>query len=381
MLSFISFVQRVKKGGNPPEVEKNSQPLRFGVLGAARIAPDAIIKPARCHEDVVVVAIAARSKERAEEFAKTWSVPRAYGGVDGYKALIDDPDVEAIYIGLPNSLHFEWTMRALAAGKHVLCEKPIADNEDEACRMFSFAEEKGLILLEAWQPRFHPSIERVKELIDQKSLGKMVSMSSELGVWNDLFFLKDDIRFDYSLGGGGIMDMGPYPISWMRYLASSNPTVHESSTIRRSENIDRFMHAQLTFPPSIPATILTDSAMDGWGPFGLFPQWIKMVLRVDCEDGAIEVRNFVLPHVWHSITVIPKHGRSWVEKAYKPKEGKGEEWWSAYRYQLEAFVSKVRGQEPHAWRTAEDSIDQMRIIDAMYIKSGLPLRPTSNFSL
>ncbi|EGN91588.1 hypothetical protein SERLA73DRAFT_148399 [Serpula lacrymans var. lacrymans S7.3] len=380
MFSLISFVKRVQKGSNPPQVEKKSDPIQFGILGAARIAPDALVKPARYHDDVRVVAVAARSKQRADEFGKTWNVPSTYGGDNGYQELIDDPEVHVVYNALPNALHFEWTMKALAAGKHVLCEKPIASNEEETRKMFELAESKKLILLEAWQVRFHPAIQRVKQIIDEGSLGKMVSMSSDLGVWNDVFFVKNDIRFDYSLGGGGLMDMGPYPISCMRYLASSNPTVDSAKTIIRSENIDRLIDAKLTFPPSLPATIKTDSAMEGWGPFKLFPQWIKMVLRVDCEDGAIEIRNFVLPHVWHSITVIPKKGKSWVEKAYKPKEGLGEEWWSAYRYQLEAFVDKVRGREPQAWRSAEDSIDTMRIIDTMYTMSGLPLRPTSAYT-
>jgi len=272
-------------------------------------------------------------------------------------------------------------MKALAAGKHVLCEKPVADNEDETRQMFAFANSQGLILLEAWQPHFHPAIHRVRQLIDEGELGKVVSMSADLGVWNNLFFLKDDIRFNYELGGGGLMDMGPYPINCMRFFTSSNPSVDSAATIRRSENIDRAVDAHLTFDSYIPARIKTDSAMDGWGPFKLLPQWIKMVLRIECEFGAIEIRNYVLPHVWHSITVIPNHGKAWVEKAYKFEDGLGEEWWSAYRYQLEAFVDKVRGREPMVWRTEDDSIDSMRIIDTIYLKSGLPLRPTSTYRI
>ncbi|OBZ76357.1 D-xylose 1-dehydrogenase (NADP(+)) 2 [Grifola frondosa] len=380
MFSLISFVKRVNKGNNPPLVEKASNPLRFGVLGAARIAPDAIIKPARCHDDVEVIAVAARNKDRADEFAKKWDLPKSYGGATAYQDLLDDGDIDAVYIGLPNSLHFEWTMKALALGKHVLCEKPIADNEEETRKMFAFAEEKNLILLEAWQVRFHPAIQRVKAIVEEGSLGKMVSMTTHLGVWNSVFFVKDDIRFNYSLGGGGLMDMGPYPINCMRYLASCEPVIDSAEAICRSENIDRRIETHMTFG-ALPATIITDSAMEGWGPFQLIPQWIKMVLRVDCEEGAVEIRNYVLPHVWHSITVLPKNGKPRVEKAYKPLEGKGEEWWSAYRYQLEAFMDKVRGRKPQAWRSAEDSISSMHIIDTIYTKCGLALRPNSEFKL
>ncbi|KAH9924558.1 uncharacterized protein B0H18DRAFT_426033 [Fomitopsis serialis] len=381
MSSLLAFVRRLTTGSNPPRVEKTPSPLRFGVLGAARIAPDAIVKPARNHEDVLVTAIAARNQERADAFAKQWDIPKAYGGSMAYQDLVDDLEVDAVYIGLPNSLHFEWTMKALAAGKHVLCEKPIADNEEEARQMFAFAAERNLVLLEAWQVRFHPSLLRVKELVDE--LGPIVNMSTYLGVWDSVFFLKDDIRFNYDLGGGALMDMAPYPINCMRFLTSHEASVHSATATLRpgTTNIDRKIETHLSFGPAdIPATIITDSCMDGWGPFGLLPQWIKMVLRVECKEGAVEWSNYVLPHLYHSITVHPKGGAAWTEAAYKPKEGLGEEWWSAYRYQLEAFVDKVRGRQPSAWRSAEDSMESMKAIDAIYTECGLPLRPTSQFT-
>ncbi|KXN91300.1 hypothetical protein AN958_01274 [Leucoagaricus sp. SymC.cos] len=355
---------------NPPRVPKTSNPLRFGVIGAARIAPDAIVKPSLYHEDVEVIAVAARSQQRADEFAKQWNLPKAYGGSTAYQDLLDDADVDTVYIGLPNSLHYEWTMKALQAGKHVLCEKPVADNEEETKKMFELARKKNLVLLEAWQVRqFHPSLQRVKAIIDEGSLGKMVSMYTHLGVWSSVFFQKNDIRFDFNLGGGALMDMGPYPINCMRYLSSAEAKVETAEVICRSENIDRRIETHMHFG-DLPAKIITDSAMDGWGPFGLFPQWIKMILRVECEEGAVEISNYVLPHMWHSITVIPKNGKSRTEKAYKFEDGKSEEWWSAYRYQLEAFVDKVRGRKPQEWLSAEDSIHEMRVIDTIYTKVG-----------
>ncbi|TFK54005.1 NAD(P)-binding protein [Heliocybe sulcata] len=393
MSSFVQFLRRINKArlihlycNNPPVVEKTSNPVRFGVIGAARIAPDAIIKPALCFEDAVVVAVAARDESRAKRFAHDWNVLKAYGGDNGYQgqsschlSQVNRSSTRLIPGQLPNALHFEWTMKALSAGKHVLCEKPIANNAQEARKMFAYAEEKSLVLLEAWQVRFHPAIQRVKDIIDEGSLGSITSMDAHLAVWNSVFFLKDDIRFDYELGGGGLMDMGPYPISCMHYLTSSSPEVESCTAVRRSENIDRQIDAHLTFPSSIPAHIITDSALEGWGPFKIFPSWIKMVLRVDCERGAIEIRNYVLPHLWHSITVIPKNGTPWTEKAYIFSDGRGEEWWSAYRYQLEAFVDKIRGKNPQAWRSAEDSLSTMETIDSMYTLAGLPLRPTSKF--
>lgn len=114
----------------------------------------------------------------------------------------------------------------------------------------------------------------------------------------------------------------------MRYLSSAEADVHSAEVICRLENIDKRIETHLNFG-SLPAVIITDSALDGWGPFGLLPQWLKMVLRVECEEGAVEISNFVLPHLWHSIRVYPKNGQSRTEKAYKPENGKGEEWWSA----------------------------------------------------
>ncbi|KAL0954479.1 hypothetical protein HGRIS_003448 [Hohenbuehelia grisea] len=379
MASLASFIKRVRKKSS--FCQKNTNPLRFGCLGAARIAPDALLQPALYHEDVIVVAVAARSAQRATTFGKQWGIAKTYGGPDAYERLVNDPDVDAIYNPLPNSLHFEWTLKALAAGKHVLCEKPMADTAEEARAMFNLAEEKGLILLEAWQPQFHPAIHRVKAIVDEGLLGKIVSLHAYIGVWGWLFFIKNDIRFNYDLGGGALMDMGPYPINLMRYITSSSPTVERSFAITRSQDIDRLTDTDLIYGENIPAKMVLDSDMDGWGPFNLLPRMPKTVLRITCERGTVEIHNFVLPHIWHSITVIPKNGHSWTEKAYKPTEGRGEEWWSAYRFQLEAFVDKVRGRDPRCWRTPEESIDEMRIIDEIYTKAGLPLRPQSDFSL
>lgn len=376
---MLSFISRIRKTTNPPTVKKTENPLRVGLLGASRIAPDAIIKPARCHEDVLVTVVAARNKSRAEEYAHKWSIPKFYGGESGYQDLLDDAELDVVYIGLPNALHYEWTMKALNAGKHVMCDKPIADNEEETRRMFSLAEEKGLVLLETWQPQFHPAIKKMKDIIDEGSLGEITKMYAHFGLWGNVMFKKDDIRYDYKLGGGALMDLGPYPINYMRFLSASEPTVQSAEAICRSENVDRRMETELLFRDSIPATVIVDLSLDGWGPFKLLPQWVKIALRVECEKGSVEIWNYPLPSLWHSITVKTQDGRRRVEKVYKPTQGKGEEWWSAYRYQLESFVDKLRGRSPVAWRTAEDSINEMRVIDAVYSKSGLALRPTSSF--
>ncbi|KAL6298661.1 hypothetical protein BKA93DRAFT_810137 [Sparassis latifolia] len=379
-LDLFSFLARLRKTNNPPVVEKGANPLRFGLLGAAKIAPDAIVKPIQCHEDAVLVAVAARDQRRVEAFGRKWGIPKTYDGSNAYQDLLDNTEIDAVYVALPNALHYEWTMKALTAGKHVLCEKPIANNEEEAHKMFALAQEKNLLLIETWQPHFHPAVHRTKEIIEEGALGKIVKMEGHLCVWSSTFG-KDDIRFKYGLGGGALMDLGPYPINLLRYLSSSEPTVESATTICRSKNIDKRVKAHLTFAESIPAVVIVDSGMDGWGPLQLLPPWPKVHGRVECENGTVEIFNYPLPSLYHSITVTLTGGKAGTERVWKPQDGRGEGWWSAYRYQLEAFIDKVRGREPQAWRTAEDSINSMRIIDAIYTKSGLPLRQTSQFEL
>src|SRR5205823_14173805 len=127
--------------------------LRFGVLGAARIAPLAIVKPARQVDGVVVSAIAARDPERAKEFASKHGIPKVH---TSYDALVDDPDIDAVYIPLPNGLHAQWTLRAIAAGKHVLCEKPFTANAAEAEQVADAAEASDVVVMEAFHYRYHP---------------------------------------------------------------------------------------------------------------------------------------------------------------------------------------------------------------------------------
>ena len=134
-------------------------PLRFGILGAARIAPMALIQPARRVPEAQVVAIAARDGAKARAFAAKHGIPRVH---ESYDALLADPELDAIYNPLPNGLHCEWTIRALRAGKHVLCEKPIASNASEAQQMADAARETGRVLVEAFHWRYHPLAKRVR---------------------------------------------------------------------------------------------------------------------------------------------------------------------------------------------------------------------------
>lgn len=371
----------------PSNVEDNnaSPPLRIGILGAAAIAPAALVLPAKSHPEVELYAIAARDIGRAENFAKKHGFKKWYGGTDGYQELLNDPAIDIVYNPLPNGLHYEWTMKALAAGKHVLLEKPSGNTAEETRRMFSLADQKGLVLLEAFHYKFHPAIQRVRAIIDSGELGAMKEVNATLAFPKGLIG-NNNIRMNYDLGGGAMMDCGCYPLSCVRYLASNNPsTVISATAVRypRDPRIDIGTTAQLTFASPTPgkepvnSTIKCDFATPlRWG---LIPRWPEISVRAVCERGSIEMFNFVMPVIYHSITVTPDGGVTRTEKAYTFESGKGEEWWSTYRYQLEAFVDKIKGRTPQTWMSAEDSIANMEWVEKIYEESGLGSRPQSTY--
>ncbi|KAK7455212.1 hypothetical protein VKT23_011087 [Stygiomarasmius scandens] len=363
----------------------DSKPLKFGILGAAAIAPPALVIPAKTHPEVVVYAVAARDIKRAEAFAKKHGVPKFYGGSNGYQELLDDPEVDAVYNPLPNSLHYEWTMKALAAGKHVLLEKPAADTAEEIRQMFELAEKKNLVLMEAFHYRFHPAVQRVKAILDSNELGKIKSITNNLTVPAGLI-KKDDIRLNLSLGGGSFMDMGCYVLNCLRYLSGSNPTEILSASAEPSSDpkVDRGMTATLALPNDVIGTITSDLAV----PWRFIPGMPQVSTTVECEGGSVSLFNFSLPTLYHTITVTKKSGsktETRTEKVYKfsdaKMEGKGEDWWLTYRYQLEAFVDRLKGRTPQTWVSKEDTIANMEWIEKIYEKSGLGARPKSTFTL
>src|SRR5215470_13213106 len=179
-------------------------PLRIGILGAARIAPMALIRPARQVPEVSVTAVAARDVDRARAFAKKHGLARVHSS---YAELLSDPEIDAIYNPLPNGLHCEWTIKALEAGKHVLCEKPLASNADEAERMVAASTATGRVLVEAFHWRYHPLAGRMKEVVESGQLGAVRHIETDFNI--PLVF-PNDIRYRYDLAGGATMDVGCY---------------------------------------------------------------------------------------------------------------------------------------------------------------------------
>jgi predicted dehydrogenase len=322
-------------------------PLRIGVLGAARITPAALIGPARRVANVQVAAIAARDPARACAFATRHQIPQVY---KSYAALIDDPAITAIYNPLPNSLHAQWTIRALQAGKHVLCEKPLANNAAEATQMAQAAQESGRILVEAFHYRYHPLAARMKAIVESGELGVIRHLEAHFCV---PFFRRNDIRLRYELGGGALMDLGCYTVNLLRYLAGAEPEVVRATAQLLAPGVDRRMTAELRFADGRTAGL--SCAFFAFRP--------RISVRVLGEEGELHVLNPILPHLWHRLTVRTHQGKRSERLA-------GE---STYTHQLRAFVAQSQGG-PAMPTDGADAVANMRVIDAVYQQAGLPLR-------
>jgi len=182
-----------------------SPAVSWGLLSTARIN-GAVINAARASDLADVVAVASRDEDRARQYAEQFGIPRAHGS---YDALLADPEIEAIYVSLPNRLHVEWTIRALEAGKHVLCEKPMDRRPAEVARAFDVAEREGLVLSEAFMWRHHPQTRRVEDLLHEGTIGdvRLVRASFSFPLATDA----PDVRLDAALDGGGLLDVGLQP--------------------------------------------------------------------------------------------------------------------------------------------------------------------------
>jgi predicted dehydrogenase len=324
--------------------------IRIGILGAARIAPAGIIKPARTNPEAEVRAVAARDRARADAFASKHGIPTVH---DSYEALLADPDVDAIYNPLPNGLHAEWTLAALDAGKHVLCEKPFTSNATEAEAVAAKAASTGLVVMEAFHYRYHPLAQRMREIVESGELGPTRRVETALCFPLPVF---SDIRYQYALGGGATMDVGSYTTHLARLLGTEEPTVRSAEAKLRSPDVDRAMRAELEFP----------SGHTGRTTCSMWSKWVLLTYaRVVGERGELHVINPTNPQVWHRMRV--KVGGSSRTERFSRRP--------TYEYQLDAFCAAVLRGEP-TLTPPSDSVANMRVIDAIYVAAGMRPRGT-----
>ena len=213
--------------------------IRFGVLGAAQITPAALVYPCMNEPGARITAIAARDRSKAEAFAAAHHIRQV---CDDYRAVVRHASVDAIYNPLHIPAHHPWTLEALAEGKHVLCEKSLASNEREAQEMADAAESAGLVLMDAFHYRYHPLFNRVKSIYDSGVLGVIQQIDA---VFQVPVTGEDNIRMVYELGGGVTMDIGCYPIHWVRHLTGQEPEVLSASAITGPPDVDVQLEARL----------------------------------------------------------------------------------------------------------------------------------------
>ena len=223
----------------------NEGVVRWGILSTANIGVRKVIPATQKAERCEVVAIASRDGGRAARTAAELGIPRAH---EGYEALLADPDVDAVYIPLPNSEHAEWTIAAARAGKHVLCEKPLAMTAAEAEEMVRTCANEGVLLMEAFMYRLHPSWESVRELVASGRIGRLRAVQSWFSYFNDD---PRNIRNVPELGGGALYDIGCYCINLSRMLFGAEPTGIEASVTRDETGTDVLTSAILGFDEDV----------------------------------------------------------------------------------------------------------------------------------
>jgi predicted dehydrogenase len=326
-------------------------PLRIGVLGAARITPMALIRPAQSVPEARVTAVAARDRKRASRFAAKHHIETVH---DTYEALIADPNVDAIYNPLPNGLHTQWNLAALAVGKHVLCEKPLSANAAEAGEVAAAAQRSGKVVMEAFHYRYHPLAERMKAIVASGELGKVRRVETWMCFPLPFF---SNIRYRYDLAGGSLMDQGCYAIHLARLLGGGEPEVVSAKAKLHGPDVDRAMVAELRFPGGHTARV--ESSM--WST-----TVVRMAARVEGEAGELRVFNPYLPQMWHRFAVRV-NGRKRLEHFPGP---------GTYEHQLRRFCAVINEGATNL-TPPSDSIANMRVIDGIYRAAGLKLRGVS----
>jgi len=333
--------------------------LRIGVLGTARISEKALFEAAASVPEVTVAAVGARDRSRAEAYAKRHGIPVAHGS---YEAVLADPDIDAVYNPLPNSLHGPWTLRAIAAGKHVLCEKPFASNAEEAEQVAEAAAAAGLVVMEAMHYRYHPLIGRLRDLVDEIGPVRHIQCWTNFVISNE-----NDIRYDYDLGGGALMDGGCYAIDCLRLLGPGEPEVTAAladpyqrvpgrGPDRAGAAADRAMAVRLAFPDDATAWFESSFTLDGE---------FRADVHVSGQHGHVWMRDFIRAH-WGRVAAV-RNGSVLADE-----HGSGD---TTYTEQLRVFAAAVtRGGDVPAsapLSTAEHAVTTMRLIDDAYRAAGL----------
>lgn len=320
--------------------------VRIGILGCARIARTALLNIAREVSEIKVQAIASRSPAASRLWADQFGIEPA---LEGYAALINRDDIDAVYVPLPNSLHAHWTILALEAGKAVLCEKPLAANAAEAVTMVAAEQRTGGILVEAFHYRYHPLAQFFDEVVQGGELGQLLQVDSTFEIPRQLVH-PDDIRFQRDMAGGALMDVGAYCVNAVRWISGREPVVAAAVAQRVSDDVDGAMNARLDFGDGATGNIQCS----------LTAETFNASLTIRGSRGTLTVKNPFLPQLGHEAEIDCDGTRK--QYAFPPTP--------SYVYQARAFAACVRdGQKPLT--PASDGVLNMQLIDAIYHKAGM----------
>lgn len=319
----------------------------IGGLGTARITEPALVQPASKLEGCCIVGIASRHLGTAKSFASKHGIARAYGS---YEELLADPQVELVYNPLPINLHAKWTIRALEAGKHVLCEKPFAMNQNEAEAMLEAANQSGRRLIEAFHYRYHPGFIQMLEFVRGGVIGDIKRVVARFTV---PIADKDgtEIRHQSETGGGAFMDLGCYPLHWARTVFGREPKSFNAKAELTARGVDETMVADLRFEGGGAASLYASMAES---------QSFEARLFIEGTAGQIEFNNPLAPQLGSRL-VVSRNGQSEeIIVSLAP----------TYETQLAAVIEAIETGTPLPTE-GEDTLGQQIALDAVYDAAGL----------
>ena len=339
----------------------------WGLLSTARIN-ERVIPAIRSSGRSELLAVASRSKERAQAYAKQWDIPYAYGT---YQQMLADPTIDVIYLSVPNHLHAEWAIKCAEAGKHVLCEKPIAITTEEVARMAQAAEKNGVIIQEAAMMRFHPQTQYLRELVTKRVIGDLRLIR---GIFAFTLENPGDIRLDTNMGGGSLWDLGCYCVSFARTVLQAEPVEVNAYQVCGDTGVDMSFSAQMQFP--------TDTLVQFFSSFQSFA-------HIEADFLGTEGRIFAdIPwanHIGASANVqVTRSGDAEGTSTFNDSiEGhtadtRTYENMNAYQCEIDSMVDSVlNGAEPVI--SLADSWNNIATIVALHesARTGLPVRPAT----
>jgi len=339
---FALFADAFYSRFSPPE-DAMTGVFRIGLLGASKIAPTAVIAPAREDPGFEVAAVAARDPARGAAYAKEHDIPAV---ADDYAALLARNDIDVIYNALPPAAHAAWTLAALEAGKAVLCEKPFARDAGEARVMVEAAARRGLTLIEAFHYRFHAVMRQAEAIVADSRLGRLHRAGAEFQV--AIARMPTELRWRADQGGGALMDLGCYPLHALRTLIGGEPAI-ASAEARFVDGVDAALRAALVFPGGVEASIACS----------MTPERPAAWLRLEGARGSLDIVNFLAPQLGCRFTTTIDG-----ETLAHPTDGP-----STYAAQLRHLHEVLTGTSTPLTGGA-DAIANMTAIDALYAAAG-----------